>query len=362
MLPTEDETMRKRMLTCLAMLVGLVLACTNDRSAAVADRGAGAPGNAQAERAGSRRPLELSSGDDWIGNGVSYGPYRDGQRPGGPLPTRAQIEEDLDIIARHWQLLRLYGALGPSEAVLQSIRKRGSDIKVMLGAWIASEASYADDGTVLQEYPEAAAANRAEVAGAIRLANAYPDVVIALNVGNETQVAWSAHKVRADVLIDYIRQVRAATSVPVTTADDFSYWNTPESRVVARELDFIVMHAYAMWWGQPLEKAVDFTRQKYAEVAALHPQHQVVLGEAGWATCKHSAGEQARLIAGVAGESEQARFHEDLLRWTTSARVPNFYFEAFDENWKGGSHPDELEKHWGLYRADRTPKQALRGG
>ena len=34
-------------------------------------------------------------------------------------------------------------------------------------------------------------------------------------------------------------------------------------------------------------------------------------------------------------------------------------FEAFDENWKGGDHPAEVEKHWGLFRADRTPKAAM---
>ena len=41
-------------------------------------------------------------------------------------------------------------------------------------------------------------------------------------------------------------------------------------------------------------------------------------------------------------------------------RIVSTWFEAFDENWKGGPHPDEVEKHWGLFRADRTPKQAAR--
>jgi len=43
-------------------------------------------------------------------------------------------------------------------------------------------------------------------------------------------------------------------------------------------------------------------------------------------------------------------------------RIPTFYFEAFDENWKGGDHPDEVEKHWGVFRADRTPKAAVAAG
>ena len=36
-------------------------------------------------------------------------------------------------------------------------------------------------------------------------------------------------------------------------------------------------------------------------------------------------------------------------------------FEAFDENWKGSDHELEPEKHWGLYKADRTPKLVMQG-
>jgi exo-beta-1,3-glucanase (GH17 family) len=49
-------------------------------------------------------------------------------------------------------------------------------------------------------------------------------------------------------------------------------------------------------------------------------------------------------------------------RWARESGTTTFFFEAFDENWKGGDHPDEVEKHWGLFRADRTPKPALAGG
>ena len=33
-----------------------------------------------------------------------------------------------------------------------------------------------------------------------------------------------------------------------------------------------------------------------------------------------------------------------------------FYFEAFDEPWKGGNNPIEAEKNWGLYYVNRTKK------
>ena len=84
-----------------------------------------------------------------------------------------------------------------------------------------------------------------------------------------------------------------------------------------------------------------------------------ILGEAGWATQMHTEGDQAKYIKGRPGEPEQKRFYDEFIAWTTSQRVVNFFFEAFDENWKGGPHPNEVEKHWGLFRADRTPKLAL---
>ncbi len=80
------------------------------------------------------------------------------------------------------------------------IRDEGLPLKVMLGAWIA---------------PEAAEANRREVDTAIRLANQYPDIVVAVSVGNETQISWSAHRSPLPQLITQIRRLRARVAVRV---------------------------------------------------------------------------------------------------------------------------------------------------
>jgi exo-beta-1,3-glucanase (GH17 family) len=296
----------------------------------------------------------------WIGAGIAYGPHRDGQRPGGESPTREELREDLQLMRQHWQLFRMYSSRGPAETTLEIIRADGLDLKMVLGAWIAPEARYADDGRVLETHAEAAAANRAEIEAAIRLANAYPDVVAAVSVGNETQVFWSAHRVHPETLRRHIREVRSATTCPVTTADDFLFWSDPESRSLAREVDFIMVHIHPMWRGKALNEALSFTRDKLAELAAVHPDRELVIGETGWATRKHSEGEQATLIRGTPGEPQQKRFYDEFVAWTTRERISSFFFEAFDEKWKGGPHPDEVEKHWGLYNSDRTPKLALR--
>ncbi|MEJ2720239.1 MAG: glycosyl hydrolase family 17 protein, partial [bacterium] len=219
-----------------------------------------------------------------------------------------------------------------------------------------------ENGEVLEPLPDARAANRREVESAVRLARVYPDIVIALCVGNETQVFWSSHRVPPDLLIRYVREVRARTDDPVTVADDFNFWNKPESSTVAREVDFIVTHMHPLWNGVLLDDALEWTQKTFAEVQAAHPQDLIVLGETGWATQKHDVGEQATLIKGEPGESQQEAFFDAVTAWARKERIVVFFFEAFDENWKGGEHPDEVEKHWGLFRADRTPKQSMAAG
>lgn len=345
-------------LAAVLAITGIV-GCFTYRGTAVGAEGPAVGEGVSSSRPFSRRVYDPVSEDRWIGNGIAYGPHRDGQHPGGPSPTEAQIRQDLQLILEHWNLIRLYGSDEPAGTILRVIRAEGLDMKVMLGVWIAVEERRDDGGTVIERFPEARAANRGQVASALRLVSEYPGIVIAVSVGNETQVSWSAHRSPMDLLIGYVREVRAGTTVPVTVADDFNFWNKPESRVLAREIDFITMHAHPLWNGLGLAEALDWTRNTYAEICAVHPERTVVLGESGWATRHGMNGEQATLIQGRTGEAEQEAFYDAFTAWSRGSRVPTFYFEAFDENWKGADRPDEVEKHWGLFRADRSPKRAM---
>jgi exo-beta-1,3-glucanase (GH17 family) len=351
--------MRRDAAALLLLCMGLSAGCA--AHAPVADAGHAAEPAAPREAPFVARPLHPFIGDRWIGQGISYGPYRDGQHPGGPSPSRAEIREDLELLRARWALLRLYSADETAAQVLSLVQEERLPMKVLLGAWIAPEARIGADGASVEPLPAAREANRLQVETAVRLANAYPDVVIGVCVGNETQVSWSAHRLPAETLVGWLREARRATRLPVATADDFGFWVQPQSEPVAREVDFLVTHIYAMWNGEPLERALDFTRDKYAEVSRRHPGRPVVLGEAGWATRKHSEGDQARLIRGEPGEGPQRIFYERFTAWVERERIISTWFEAFDENWKGGPHPDEVEKHWGLYRASRAPKQAVSG-
>ncbi len=305
------------------------------------------------------RPFHAGSAERWLGNAICYGPHRDGQHPGGPAPSAAQVREDLRLMSPRWSLLRLYGSAEVAPTVLSVIRADSLDMKVMLGAWIAVEEERDDRGAVVARHPEEATANRREVDAAILLANDYADIVVAVCVGNETQVSWSPHRSPLAVLIGHLRRVRAGVSVPVTSADDFQYWLLPESRALAREVDFITLHAHPMWNGRQLAEALPWLQDQVAAVQAVHPGATMVLGETGWATSVSAAGEQAALIKGRPGEAEQEIYYRAVVSWIEAVRLTCFFFEAFDENWKGGPDPAEVEKHWGLFRADRSPKLAL---
>lgn len=312
----------------------------------------------RAPGATDRRTLAFPNSDAvWGGTGVCYGPFRDGQAPGKAAPTVPQLREDLHLLARHWRIIRMYGARGSTPEVCRIIREEKLPLRLMVGAWIAPEVRPEEPGRVVDSL---AAENRAEVDAAIALARSFPDVVFAINIGNEALVEWSDHRVEPQLIIQYLRLARAAVDVPVTTCDTELFWTRPDSTAVAKECDFLGLHAYAMWNKQRLEEAMDWTRQRLHAVQQLHPDLPIVLCETGWATMKGKGGYQDVGITAPPGEREQELFFRTLRDWAVENRQPYFYFSAFDERWKGGEHPDDVEKHWGVYNADRTPKLVFR--
>jgi exo-beta-1,3-glucanase (GH17 family) len=290
-----------------------------------------------------------------IGNGVSYGCYRKGQAPWGPGPSDKEILEDLQIMKEYWNIIRVYNADDDTERVVKAIHENKLPLKVMLGVWLEKEDS-----------PEKKNSNTKNTLRAIKLANEYPDVVIALNVGNETQVSWSGHRLESEKLINYIRSARNNTKVPVTTADDHMFWTEPESRAVADEIDFIAAHLHALWNGKTVNEAIPWTDETIKKIKEIHPGKKIVLGETGWATDynadKKGDGQQGTLIKGEVGYEGQEQFLLKLDDWIKQNNMTVFLFEAFDETWKGGgenSGQNEVEKHWGVFNEDRTAKMSF---
>ena len=76
------------------------------------------------------------------GNAICYSGYREGQSPHSrTFPSYEEIREDLQILAKNWQYLRLYDCSPHAETVLKVIRDEGLDFKIMLGLDMAAEMS-----------------------------------------------------------------------------------------------------------------------------------------------------------------------------------------------------------------------------
>ena len=295
---------------------------------------------------------------------VAYSGFREGQHPdrgdGAVNPSDAEILEDLRILVDHdFSLIRLYDAGENSATTLHLIREHELPIKVVLGIWLRAEISNHEGCPWLDEpIPEVELvankfANQAEVERGITLSKQYADIIVAVNVGNEALVEWNDHMVPLDDVIAYVREVRAEIDQPVTVADNYEWW-IEDGAPLAAEVDFLGIHTYPAWENKTIDEALDYTLENMTRVSEALPGKPMAILEAGWATQAIEFGEQA-------SEANQARYYDELLQWATQQNMTVFFFEAFDEPWKGDpNNPLGAEKHWGLFFVDRTPKLVMR--
>ncbi|MFT5481656.1 MAG: exo-beta-1,3-glucanase (GH17 family) [Halieaceae bacterium] len=305
------------------------------------------------------KTVSLSMFDVEHGNAICYSGYREGQSPrDGIYPSYEEVREDLLILAKNWKLIRLYDCSPHAEIVLSVITGETLDCKVMLGIDLAAEMSnpHCPWGADYEE--DALAANRQfnaeQLEQLIALSNRYPDTVFSASIGNEASVEWTDHLVPVENLVAYAHKLKSAITQPITFCENYVPW-TSKLEPLAAELDFISVHTYPAWEYRTLEDALDYTKQNYRDVANHYPDKPVVITEAGWTTASNGRG----IEPDNASEELQAKYYEQLLEWTTQEGILTFVFEAFDEPWKGSPDPMEPEKHWGLFKVDRTPKLVM---
>ena len=289
---------------------------------------------------------------------ICYSGYRDGQSPEGKIPSYEEVKQDLLILQGDWQSLRLYASDAHSETILAVIRNEKMSFDVMLGAYITAEVNNPECPWGGVYSPEQLLANKEDnllqISRLIKLTNAYSDIVSSVSIGNEAAVSWTDHMVTTVSLVRYARILKKGVSQPVTFCENYVPW-LDKLRPLAEELDVISIHTYPVWEYKSIEEGLAYTIENYNAVAKAYPDKQIIITEAGWATKTNGRGIEPHHV----NETNQQQYYEELMEWAEKEQVLVYYFEAFDENWKGSDDPLEPEKHWGLYRADRTPKLAL---
>jgi exo-beta-1,3-glucanase (GH17 family) len=337
-----------RQLAALLSIFVLIAACSPTSSDAPV---------AQEDATYSQSASDLLQGEVMA---IAYSGFRDGQHPdrgtGAKNPSEAEILEDLEIlVARSFGLIRLYDSGENSRTTLELIEQHQLPIKVLLGIWLEAEFSnhegceWLDEPIPESELATNTLANVAEVQRGIDLAKQYDDIVVAVNVGNEALVSWNDHMVPLENVIAYVRQVKAAIEQPVTVADNYEWW-IADGAPLAAEVDFLGVHTYPAWEEKTIDEALAYTIENMERVQAALPDKPMAILEAGWATVAIEFGDRA-------SEENQLRYYREISEWATETNTTVFFFEAFDEPWKGDpAVPLGAEKHWGIFNVDRSPK------
>ncbi|NOR35607.1 MAG: DUF4434 domain-containing protein [Woeseiaceae bacterium] len=294
---------------------------------------------------------------------VAYSGFRAGQHPdrgfGANNPSDEEILEDLEILlANDFKLIRMYDSDENTQRTLQLIREHDLPVKVLLGIWLRAEFSNHEGCPWLNEpIPDDELAanvlrNVAQVERGIEMAAEFDDIIVAVNVGNEALVDWNDHMVPLEKVIEYVRRVKAAIDQPVTVADNYEWW-IRDGAPLAAEVDFIGVHTYPVWEDKSIGEGLAYTVQNIDGVRNALPGKPIAILEAGWATAANEFGDRAN-------EAAQLTYFNELRDWATATNTTVFFFEAFDEPWKGDENdPLGAEKHWGLFNVDRTPKQVM---
>ncbi len=322
---------------------------------------------------------------------VNYSPYRTANRD-TETPTAGNVLQDLTLLqAGNIRLIRLFDSSDKvAKLTLEVIRINGLDIKVQLGIWINSVTSANPHLSPAQNQAiidAAKAGNDAEIARGVALATDinYKNIILAVSVGNEMMVNWSAG-MDPNVMAAYITTVRNQITQPVTSDDDWAFWgqangNKASPTPVLNVIDFVSMHSYPMsestynqWdWKQAsvdpglraqamMDAAIAKLQADYAVVRSNLDAHgrtdlPVIIGETGW----RAANTFAPDMTFRAGPVNQQMYFTGLNNWNHAAKLSGsgpaniFYFEAFDEPWKQG------DDKWGLFNVNRQARCAVQG-
>jgi exo-beta-1,3-glucanase (GH17 family) len=253
----------------------------------------------------------------------------------------AGIRADLEVLRPKFDGLITYDATHGAESIA-TIAAELEFRALIIGVW-----NPASDG---------------ELAAAGEAAQRYPQLVLGVSLGNELLLSGRSDPAALAALLGRVRARLPAT--PLSTTEPFHIYHQPELLPLLGQLDFLLVNVHPVfqpWFrNAPDTTAAQFVANVLTELAprACGP---ILVKETGIPTAPENEGFT---------QQRQASFYAQLRRQLPPAPARAFaYFAAFDAPWRAFDalavpgaaprvHPEEA--HWGLYDAERRPKQAAR--
>ncbi|OEE81610.1 hypothetical protein A1OQ_20760, partial [Enterovibrio norvegicus FF-162] len=338
---------------------------------------------------------------------ISYGAFRTTTRTEANVPSVTDLKEDLKIMhASGIRMLRTYNTQGFSDtenlliAISQLKEEDASfEMNVMLGVWISALNAFSDQPIDhSQESPE----NDAEMDKAVEFAQNYPDIIKVIAVGNEAMVEWaSSYRVEPGIILSRVNELQAlkadgtiSNNIWITSSENWAVWainndyyrgHEADIKALIQAVDYVSVHVYPFhdtqfdpeFWRVPADEQ-SMSRQAQADAAmgrafgmamtqfddaqtsvlSVDSTKQVHIGETGWSTLSsegYGAGG-----TGAADEYKQKAYFDAMSDWAGEYGASVFFFQAFDEPWKGdSSNPSHSEQHFGLVDINGNAKYAI---
>ena len=353
------------------------------------------------------QPKKEMTAKDILGNpeylAMSYGGYRFADH--SIEPTMEQLKEDMKLLsAMGVKIIRTYKLTKPQASnlvkAISELKKEDPSFEmyVMLGVWINCKNAFNwENGG--PNHDEESEDNAAEIQRAVNLTAKYPEIIKIIAVGNEAMVKWAtSYFVQPGIIlkwVNHLQELKVQGKLPeslwITSSDNFASWggggeeyHVEDLNNLIKAVDFISMHTYPMhdthyqpeFWKETedLKKKSDLERidsamlraKKYAMsqydavktyMEGLGVNKPIHIGETGWAS--FSDGYYGKKGSNACDEYKEAQYYKHMRDWTNDSGLSCFYFEAFDEPWKGGDNPGNSEKHFGLFTVEGKAKYAL---
>lgn len=256
--------------------------------------------------------------------GLCYSGYREGQNPILKIyPSPKQVKEDL-VLIKNCRRIRTYSAIDQATVIPLAQKQK---LEVYLGTWLEKNLWH----------------NRAELKKAIDFVKKFKTIK-AITIGSGV-ITYGFMK--ADDLIEYIKLVKKEVKIPVATSEYFlAWWKNPR---LVEEVDFLALHILPFWEGVPIEKAVNFINKKINLLRKKYPGKKIILYDHGWPSKGQTVGKAEPSL------ENQKKYLSDILVYCQKQKIEQFYFTAFDEDWKIIDEK-EVGAHWGIFDTNRKPK------
>jgi exo-beta-1,3-glucanase (GH17 family) len=271
--------------------------------------------------------------------GIDYGPFHlSGQQPGTPIPD-SQFVSDLSILSQKFTFIKTYGDDSPSrlDRVVPIAAAQFKQLKIYQGVFENSQYNSSANTTYLDT--------------AINLANAYPQTVVAVVVGNEClNTDSNPNPISVSQLIsdlEYVRsRLRDKGQVQVTT--ELGYQAAVQyGQQLKPHVDSMMINIYPFYAPVPIDGAIANLINAYNMFNGQFNGKQVIIGETGWPSAGSSNGVA---LPSVLNEQTYTRGCFS----NANKLGSNFLFSAFDEPWL--SVQNSWGPHWGLWDSSGNAK------